>query len=210
MFLAQTWNLNMNEIKPTFLPVNLVTDDIILRCCDIFNADFQKVFNGKSPCIYPSRMRKYLVNHSYLNCMWYDDILTGYMITEKIDDDIIWIKQIVIKKEFRNRGLATELVRSLGRYKSIGIITNNPIMIKILRSLGYTVIQEKSLYTNLYENSVFKDITDLYEIESIKFQNDSFVALTHLINSQEIVHEVDITPLKPVINGYEWILLFSR
>ena len=65
------------------------------------------------------------------------------MIAEKMTSDLIWIKQIVIAKEFRNNGLATQLVRCIINYKYIGIITNNPIMIKILKIQGFSISQDK-------------------------------------------------------------------
>ena len=49
----------------------------------------------------------------------------------------------VCGKEFRNNGLATQLVRCIINYKYIGIITNNPIMIKILKIQGFSISQDK-------------------------------------------------------------------
>lgn len=143
MFLVQMWSLNMNKTRLLSLVPDLVTDDLIKECCDLFNLNFDKAMNGKVIKIFPSRMKKYINSNSLIFCLYTNNFLIGYMITEKMTSDLIWIKQIVIAKEFRNNGLASQLVRCIINYKYIGIITNNPIMIKILKIQGFSISQDK-------------------------------------------------------------------
>lgn len=208
MFLALMWSLNMSETKLLSLMPDLVTDDLIKECCDLFNLNFDKAMNGKVIKIFPSRLKKYINNKSLIFCLYTSNFLIGYMITEKMTSDLIWIKQIVIAKEFRNNGLATQLVRCIINHKYIGIITNNPVMIKILKSQGFSISQEPKKYQNVYDSYEFKRIVDLYKIDNIVKQETNFLALTYLVNLQKIVGNISLYPLTIIEEGYEWIVLF--
>lgn len=208
MFLVQMWSLNMNKTRLLSLMPDLVTDDLIKECCDLFNLNFDKAMNGKVIKIFPSRMKKYINSNSLIFCLYTNNFLIGYMITEKMTSDLIWIKQIVIAKEFRNNGLATQLVRCIINYKYIGIITNNPIMIKILKIQGFSISQDKKKYQNIFESYAFRGIVDLYKIDNIVKQETNFVTLTYLVNLQKIVGNIFLYPLANIEDGYEWIVLF--
>ena len=197
----------MSEPRLFSLVSDLVTNDLLKECCDLFNSNFEKTINGIDVKVFPNRMKKYL-NNSIIFCLYISDSLIGYMIVEKIKNDLIWIKQIVIAKGLRNNGLATQLVKSISNYKFIGIITNNPIMIKILRAQGFTISQESKQYENVYESFEFKQIIDLYKIDYIVKRETNYVALTHLVNLQEIVGNISLYPLTTIEDGYEWIALF--
>ena len=198
--------------KPRLLSLvpDLVTNDLLKECCDLFNSNFEKTINGNNIKIFPNRMKKYLNNKSVIFCLHVSDLLIGYMIVEKITNDLIWIKQIVIAKGFRNNGLATQLVERICNFKFIGIITNNPIMIKILRAQGFTIGQDFQQYKDIYENFGFKKIIDLYKIDYIIKRETNFVALTNLVNLQEIIGDIYLYPLTRIEEGYEWIVLFCN
>lgn len=208
MFLVQMWSLNMNKTRLLSLVPDLVTDDLIKECCDLFNLNFDKAMNGKVIKIFPSRMKKYINSNSLIFCLYTNNFLIGYMITEKMTSDLIWIKQIVIAKEFRNNGLATQLVRCIINYKYIGIITNNPIMIKILKIQGFSISQDKKKYQNIFDSYEFRGIVDLYKIDNIVKQETNFVTLTYLVNLQKVVGNIFLYPLANIEDGYEWIVLF--
>ena len=171
--------------------------------------NFQKNVGDKQIKIYPSRLKKYL-NNSQIVCVYDSQLLVGYMIIETMENDLIWIKQIVIASEYREFGLATQLVKTIIEYKFIGIITNNPIMIKILKSLGYKINCEKDIYVNLNKNLKIKNMIDLYNIEQIIVRDTSYWALTHLINTQKIMKNIDYSPLHTIKDGYEWFVLFEK
>lgn len=123
---------------------------------------------------------------------------------------MIWVKQIVVSKEYRNIGIATSLMKKLIDYDYIGVITNNPIIVKILKKLKYKVIQKEEAYSSLSENLSFKRIIDLYSIEKITQRDKSYLALTNLTNTQKIVGNIDCSPLVSINEGYEWITLFEK
>ena len=62
MFLVQMWSLNMIKTRLLSLMPDLVTDDLIKECCDLFNFNFDKAMNGKVIKSFPSRMIKYINN----------------------------------------------------------------------------------------------------------------------------------------------------
>ena len=188
----------MNKTRLLSLVPDLVTDDLIKECCDLFNLNFDKAMNGKVIKIFPSRMKKYINSNSLIFCLYTNNFLIGYMITEKMTSDLIWIKQIVIAKEFRNNGLASQLVRCIINYKYIGIITNNPIMIKILKIQGFSISQDKKKYQNIFDSYEFRGIVDLYKIDNIVKQETNFVTLTYLVNLQKVVGNIFLYPLHHV------------
>lgn len=198
----------MCKFKLLSLKWDLVTDSLINECCNLFNLNFEKALNGKVIKIFPSRMKKYINSRSIIFCLYTSNSLIGYMIAEKITNYLIWIKQIIIAKEFRNNGLATQLVRCIVNYKYIGIITNNPIMIKILKSQGFNISQDPKKYQTVYDSFEFKKIVDLYKINNIVKHETDFVALTYLVNLQRIVGNISIYPLTIIEEGYEWIVIF--
>ncbi|MBD5527670.1 MAG: GNAT family N-acetyltransferase [Lachnospiraceae bacterium] len=200
----------MNKPRLFSLVPDSVTNDLLKECCDLFNSNFEKSINGINVKVFPNRMRKYLNNNSAILCLRISCFLIGYMIVEKITNDLIWIKQIVIAKEFRNNGFATQLVERICNFKFIGIITNNPIMIKILKEHGFTISQDSQLYKDIYENFAFKKIVDLYKIDYIIKRETNFVALTNLVNLQEISGNIYLYPLTSIEDGYEWIALFCN
>ena len=145
----------MNDAKIVSIIPEMITTNLLEDCCELFNSNFEKVIDEKPIKIYPSRLQKYLVN-SQLFCAYKENSLVGYMIVEKMSPNLIWIKQIVIKKSYRNQKLATQLVDRIINYKYIGIISNNPIMIKILKSLGYMINQNEEQYVETFLNPFFK------------------------------------------------------
>lgn len=198
----------INKRLCTLTP-DLVTEDLLKKNCEIFNANFQKSMNGKEVRIFPSRVKKYLID-SKMFCVYIGDLLVGYMIVEEINKKMIWVKQIVVSKEYRNIGIATSLMKKLIDYDYIGVITNNPIIVKILKKLKYKVIQKEEAYSSLSENLSFKRIIDLYSIEKITQRDKSYLALTNLTNTQKIVGNIDCSPLVSINEGYEWITLFEK
>ena len=91
MFLVQMWSLNMIKTRLLSLMPDLVTDDLIKECCDLFNFNFDKAMNGKVIKIFPSRMKKYINSNSLIFCLYTSNYLIGYMIAEKMTSDLIWI-----------------------------------------------------------------------------------------------------------------------
>lgn len=209
MFLGLKWSLYMSKGSRVIISIDVATDKVIESCCELFNSNFQKVIEEREIRIYPSRMKKYL-NNSDIICVYDEQLLVGYMIIEKMIDSLVWIKQIVVAKEYREIGVATQLVKQIVEYRYIGIITNNPIMIKIIKSLGYIINYKQGICASLFENASFINMIDLYNVEKI-VKEDSFLGvLTHLKNTQEISGDIDCSPLQPIKEGYEWLAMFEK
>lgn len=198
----------MNDAKIVSIIPEMITTNLLEDCCELFNSNFEKVIDEKPIKIYPSRLQKYLVN-SQLFCAYKENSLVGYMIVEKMSPNLIWIKQIVIKKSYRNQKLATQLVDRIINYKYIGIISNNPIMIKILKSLGYMINQNEEQYVETFLNPFFKQMSKLYNIDNFIKKENHYLAFTHLSNIQTINCYIDYSPLKAIKSGYEWTVIFE-
>lgn len=199
----------MSKGERLIISNDVVTEKVIEKCCELFNLNFQKSIDERQIKIYPSRIKKYLINSDII-CIYDRQLMVGYMIIEKMSENVVWIKQIVIAKQYREMGLATQLVNHILEYKNIGIITNNPIMIKILKSLDYRINCNKEIYINMFENTNFKYMVDLYNVEEILRKDSSFWVLTHLKNTQENIRNIDFSPLQTIEDGYEWLVLFEK
>lgn len=92
----------MMEINITSIFPNLATYTLLTSCCNLFNLNFQKTIKERKIKIFPSRLKKYL-NNSRMLCLYVGELLVGYMIVEELNNDLIWIKQIVIAKEYRKK-----------------------------------------------------------------------------------------------------------
>ena len=185
-------------------------DANIDKCCHLFNSDFEKSINGRQIKIYPSRMKRYLGGKSHIICLNIKDILIGYMIIEEFMDSFVWIKQIIIAKAYREQGYASRLIGCLYRNSYVGIITNNPIMIKTIKAQGYSVCLDYKKYLDLLSSSKFNNLLSLYEIKSLDFNEFGCTVNTHLTNHQFINGTIDISPLSDIAAGHEWLVLFHR
>ena len=183
-----------------------VSVDLLRGCCALFDENFEKTIAGNTIKIYPSRLKKYLVN-SQLICVYKNDLLIGYMITEKMTEELVWIKQIVVHKLFRNKRIGTYLVAMLKKYRKIGIITNNPIMVKIIKSLGFSICLTHKIYEETFANQYFKTMMKLYCVEDVEWHKNNYLAYTNLKNTQKITEFIDCAPLSIINPGYEWIII---
>lgn len=132
---------------------------------------------------------KFVVNNYFINMINDENILLiykeenkpiGYIFAKKIDDKYL-IDGLYVDSDFRNNGVATELIKkiikeinSLGNFKIyINVLKENKTAFELYKKMGFTIEQETELkYTMVHNNYklINASINDIKRIKKYKLK----------------------------------------
>lgn len=132
---------------------------------------------------------KFVVNNYFINMINDENILLiykeenkpiGYIFAKKIDDKYL-IDGLYVDSDFRNNGVATELIKkiikeinSLGNFKIyINVLKENKTSFELYKKMGFTIEQETELkYTMVHNNYklINASINDIKRIKKYKLK----------------------------------------
>lgn len=127
---------------------------------------------------------KFVVKDYFINMINNQNILLlyknenkpiGYIFAKKIDDEYL-IDGLYIDINFRNKGIATKLIKviikeiySLGNYKIfINVMKKNKVAVNLYKNIGFIVEQEDELKFHMYYNKYKLEKASTKDIERIK------------------------------------------
>ena len=134
--------------------------------------------------------KNFVVQNYYINMINKQNILllyknrntgVGYIFAKKVEDKYL-IDGLYVDVNFRNNGIATELIKeiikeiySFGNYQIfINVIKENKIAVNLYKNIGFTIIKENELkYSMLYNGYRLVDasISDIERLKDYKLKN---------------------------------------
>jgi putative acetyltransferase len=124
----------------------------------ILDADL-KLRDGEEHSFYAQFNKVDLIKHVVV--LYFDEVAVGCGAIKKYDEDIVEIKRMFVNPEYRNKGIATEILLELEQwakelaYKTLILETGikQPEAIALYKKNGYSIIPNYGQYEGV-ENSV--------------------------------------------------------
>ncbi|MBE5936927.1 MAG: GNAT family N-acetyltransferase [Lachnospiraceae bacterium] len=230
-FFGKKKNVDSDEGKIQYkvTPFMNLSDDEIAECSELFGNNYGVYNNlakkpGKQIQMSVNLYKKYYYEpHYYIATARYDDKLIGQAIyyrnqikgiwdEEKNNSEkkiMSWVVQLVVSKEFRQRGIASTLLRSIWGFSNDyawGLATSNPCTVKTLESATFRQCKPKVILKHMPEIRALIQEIPFVNGEDIKVSNSSSqVDSKFFVQNTEYKDEDIIKRLGELRDGHEWL-----
>ena len=155
-------------------------------------------------------------NYTYVALAYNNDLLVGhafYVIDETRQGNMTWVIQLVVKKEFRKKGIAKRLLFSIWGFSNDfawGLATTNPLTIKTLESATLRKVSLEKMKQNINYIKALSDKVNFIKREDIYIdKNNSVVNSNYFVSHDDIPDLISKYGDKWVFGdlneGYEWL-----
>ncbi len=176
------------------IPSSHVTYDILEECATLFSTQYGVWRISQKPVtIIPDRLRKDFLHSPTSGIALMPHVGHACFV---IVQDLCWITQLVVRKEYRRKGYATSLIKAIATTYAcsmFGIVSSNPYSLRALQKAIPGSTPQVCTMEMLKASGIpyLMDATDL----------SSTQVNTHF----DIQHPTDQLP-----NGYEYILVVKK
>lgn len=165
----------------------------------------------------PSYYEKYREHKDmYVSLCFNKRILIGQaFFLKKILPDgkkCIWVTQLVVRSDFRKRGVATKLLQSawgFSDYFAWGLATTNAVTVKTLESVTWRNVDPQfisdnlEVIDNLCQSIEFvRDADKIISAGESQINSHFFPDFQHLDND---INNIYVKKMGPIRDGYEWL-----
>ena len=209
------------------------SEELLKDCADLYSENYgiwseRGVRPGENIVLSPEKVKEWFGgSNSYLYQARKDDLLIGYAIAiqslTRGEENIAWVTQLVVHREYRNRGVAENILFSIWGFSDMyawGIVSANPYAIRALekatrrRAIPVEIRRHKDRLRRLGE----KDVSYIDENTEIRITSKESVVNTSFFvdhsDTLEMIKNVvsEETPwtLGLIDEGWEWFAFTFR
>lgn len=219
------FNKKRNEIVFRTKKCSQLTNDEILMCSDLFSQHYgiysknSPINPGKKIKLGPKYYREHFVNNpkSYCSLAFYKNKIIGqafYILLKTNTGYLSWITQLVVHKQFRNRGIARRLLISVWGFsgdRAWGLATSNPLTVKTLESATFRKVTFSAMQKNISELQQIAKEVDFISTRTLDITSENAVVNTEFFVDHKYINQ-NIKKYgnkdwlyQKLEEGYEWL-----